>query len=110
LLATQLHAKGVGTVVITLGSDGALVHDAAGPHTVPAARPAAVVDTTGAGDAFTAALAVELAAGESIDSAVRFAARAGAHTVSVHEVIPALPRRSDLVTTTREPDPVPGRP
>lgn len=107
-LAAQLHARGVGTVVLTLGSDGALLHDADGQRTVPAARPTAVVDTTGAGDAFTAALAVELAAGEPVDAAVRFAARAGAHAVGIHEVIPALPHRSDLALTT--PDPVPERP
>jgi ribokinase len=108
-LAAQLHAKGGGTVVLTLGGDGALVHDASGQRRVPAAPPIAVVDTTGAGDAFTAAFAIELAAGESIDAAVRFAARAGAHAVGIHEVIPALPRRADLAAT-QEPDPVPGQP
>ena len=95
-LAAQLHAKGVGTVVITLGAEGALVHDAAGARTVPAVAPLAVVDTTGAGDAFTAALAVALAESRPIDAATQFAARAGAHTVSIAEVIPALPRRADL--------------
>jgi ribokinase len=109
-LAAQLHAKGVGTVVLTLGGDGALVHDADGSRLVPAASPTAVVDTTGAGDAFTAALAVELAAGASTDAAVRFAALAGAHAVSIHEVIPALPRRADLVATSPEPHSVPGKP
>ena len=99
-LAAQLYAKGVGTVVITLGSAGALVNDAAGPRTIPAVAPKAVVDTTGAGDSFTAALAVALAEGQSIDAATRFAARAGAHTVTVAEVIPALPHRDDLDTTT----------
>lgn len=97
-LAAQLHAKGVGAVVLTLGADGALVHDSAGARTIPAVVPSAVVDTTGAGDSFTAALAVALAEGQSIDAATRFAARAGAHTVSVAEVIPALPHRDDLRT------------
>ena len=97
-LGEQLRAKGVGTVVITLGADGALIHDAAGRRTVPAVAPRAVVDTTGAGDSFTAALAVALAEGQPIDAATRFAARAGAHTVSIAEVIPALPHRDDLRT------------
>jgi ribokinase len=110
-LAAQLHAKGVRTVVLTLGGDGALVHDGAGQRLVPAARPTAVVDTTGAGDAFTAALAVGLASHEPIDAAVRFAAQAGAHAVSIHEVIPALPHRVDLAgTSTPEPSPMPGQP
>lgn len=108
-LAGQLHAKGVGTVVLTLGGDGALIHDADGSRLIAAASPTAVVDTTGAGDAFTAALAVELAAGASTDVAVRFAARAGAHAVSIHEVIPALPHRADLAATSPEPHPVPGK-
>lgn len=95
-LAAQLHARGVGTVVVTLGADGAVIHDAAGQRTVPPGVPSVLVDTTGAGDAFTAALAVELAAGRSVDDAARFATHAGAHAVGIHEVIPALPRRSDL--------------
>jgi ribokinase len=95
-LAAELHAKGVGLVVITLGAEGALVHDAAGQRTVAPVVPRAVVDTTGAGDSFTAALAVALAEGQPTDAAVRFAAAAGAHTVSVAEVIPALPHRHDL--------------
>jgi ribokinase len=61
------------------------------------------VDTTGAGDAFTGALAVALARGEDVDAAVRFAARAGAHAVTIAEVIPALPYLHDL-----EPGPGPG--
>lgn len=95
-LAAELHAKGVGLVVITLGAAGALVHDAEGQRTVASVAPRLVVDTTGAGDSFTAALAVALAEGQPTDAAVRFAAHAGAHTVSVAEVIPALPHRHNL--------------
>ncbi|MGN6754694.1 MAG: ribokinase [Intrasporangium sp.] len=104
-LATELHAKGVGSVVVTLGSDGALLLDDTGTRRLPAVAPRAVVDTTGAGDAFTAGLAVELARGESLDAAAKFAARVGAHTVSIAEVIPALPHRRDL-----DPDPAPAAP
>ncbi len=59
------------------------MHDAEGARTIPAATSRAVVDTTGAGDSFTAALAVALAEDQSIDAATRFAALAGAHTVSI---------------------------
>ncbi len=34
-LAAELHARGAGTVVITLGADGALIHDSSGARTVP---------------------------------------------------------------------------
>ena len=94
-LAAQLHAKGVGTVVITLGADGALVHDAAGARTVPAVAPRAVVDTTGAGDAFTAALAVALAESQPIDAATQFAARRRPHRID-RRGDPGTPRRDDL--------------
>lgn len=95
-LATELRRRGVGTVVITMGGDGALIADEAGTRVVPAVPAREVVDTTGAGDAFTAGLAVALAEGMPTDAAVRFAAAAGAHAVSVAEVIPALPRRTDI--------------
>lgn len=95
-LVTALRQRGVGTVVITLGGDGALIADGTGTRKVPAVTARDVVDTTGAGDAFTAALSVALAEGRAIDEAVRFAAAAGAHAVSIAEVIPALAHRSDL--------------
>ena len=95
-LAQNLHAHGVGTTVITLGSEGTLICDDDGLRSVPAVPAPAVVDTTGAGDAFTAALSVALAEGMRTDEAVRFAAAAGAHAVSIAEVIPSLARRSDI--------------
>ncbi len=95
-LAAALRERGVGTVVITLGEDGALIADEAGTRRVPAVPARAVVDTTGAGDAFTAALSVALAEGQPTDEAVRFAAAAGAHAVSIAEVIPSLASRADI--------------
>ena len=56
--ARVLLARGVGAVVVTLGSRGSLVVlDAAVLYHVPAAHVASVVDTTGAGDAFAGSLA-----------------------------------------------------
>ncbi len=95
-LATELRARGVGSVVITLGSAGCLIADDYGVREVPAAEAVEVVDTTGAGDCFTAALAVALAEGSPIDEAAAFAARASAYSVSIAEVIPSLPYLSDL--------------
>jgi ribokinase len=96
MLAKALHGHGVGTVVITLGGDGALICDDDGVRSVPAVPAREVVDTTGAGDAFTAALSVALAEGKPTDGAVRFAAAAGAHAVTIAEVIPSLARRPDI--------------
>ncbi|MER2138082.1 MAG: ribokinase [Arthrobacter sp.] len=77
-----LDPLGVRRTIITLGGDGAVVLDgtADGEARVVAVAPTRVtaVDTTGCGDAVTAATAARLAAGESLADAARFAARAGA--------------------------------
>jgi ribokinase len=60
------------------------------------AFPATVVDTTGAGDAFTAAFAVALAEGRDELEAVRRGCAAGAHMVEHAGVVPGLPSRDEL--------------
>lgn len=88
-LAERLIAAGARSVVVTLGSAGAIVAvpgagaAAADLTSVPAYRVKAV-DTTGAGDAFVGAAAAELAAGRSLADAVRFATAVSA--VSVQSV------------------------
>lgn len=79
--AAGLLAGGPRSVVVTLGERGALVADADGVLPVPTPQVEAV-DTTGAGDAFTAALAWRLARGESLADAARFAVRVGAVAVT----------------------------
>jgi ribokinase len=80
-----------GTLVLTLGEQGAQI----GEERVPA-FPAKRVDTTGAGDAFTAAFAVALAEGLSDLEAVRWGCAAGAHMVEHPGVVPGLPTRAEL--------------
>ncbi|MEU6029967.1 ribokinase [Streptomyces tauricus] len=79
--ARALLALGPRSVVITLGEEGALVADASGATRVPAVKVTAV-DTTGAGDSFTAALAWRLGAGESLADSAAYAARVGAVAVT----------------------------
>ncbi|HET9381258.1 MAG TPA: ribokinase, partial [Streptomyces sp.] len=79
--ARVLLAKGPRSVVVTLGARGALVADSGGTTPVPAV-PVEAVDTTGAGDAFTAALAWRLGAGESLAEAAAYAVRVGAAAVT----------------------------
>src|SRR5213078_2808547 len=55
--ARMLRSRGAGTVIVTLGARGALACAADGLVRAPA-LPVAVVDTTAAGDAFNAGLAV----------------------------------------------------
>jgi ribokinase len=73
-----LLGAGAGAVVVTRGGGGTDVHAADGSviHIEPSR--ADVVDTTGAGDAFTAALAVGLANGRQLRDAVAWASAAGA--------------------------------
>lgn len=95
-LVSQLRERTGGAVILTRGGRGALLSSDAGVEEVAPVPAAHVVDTTGAGDSFTAALAVALAEGADLAHAARFAATAGAHTVTIAGVIPALPTRSQL--------------
>ncbi|MER5404580.1 ribokinase [Streptomyces sp. NPDC002769] len=79
--ATALLDLGPRSVVVTLGARGALVADADGAVRVPSVR-VETVDTTGAGDSFTAALAWRLGLGEPLSVAAAYAARVGAVAVT----------------------------
>ncbi|WP_215455578.1 ribokinase [Streptomyces sp. ATCC 21386] len=79
--ARALLALGPRSVVVTLGAEGALVATAERSARVAAVKVDAV-DTTGAGDAFTAALAWRLGAGAEPAEAAAYAARVGAAAVT----------------------------
>ncbi len=93
--ARSLLNVGVGTVIVTLGANGALIVSRDGTKHVPGRR-VAVVDTTGAGDAFSGALAVGLAEGRLMDEAVAFANAAAALQVTKVGTAPAMPYRADV--------------
>lgn len=94
-LCGELLNLGVRTVILTLGEQGALIVAADGATTVPSFAVKAV-DTTGAGDAFSGALAAALAQGHPLEAAVRRAAAAGALACTRLGVIPALPTADQL--------------
>ena len=79
--ARALLARGPRSVVVTLGAEGALVASAEGLTRVPSVAVDAV-DTTGAGDAFAAALAWRLGTGVPLAEAAAYAARVGAAAVT----------------------------
>lgn len=95
-LAAHLRERTGSAVVLTLGAEGVLVDDGEQVSLVAPVRVERVVDTTGAGDAFNAGLAVALDEGRSLVDAARFAAAAGAHAVTKAEVIPSLASRAEL--------------
>jgi ribokinase len=82
-------------VIVTLGERGALVCAAAGSERVPAPTVAAV-DTTAAGDAFNAALAVALTEGRELGAVVRFANATAALACTRRGAQPSLPRRGEV--------------
>ncbi len=94
LVATQLVER-VPVVVVTLGAEGALLLTERKRLRCRAPR-VPVVDTTAAGDAFTAALAVSLLEGECWEEALRRAVWAGALTVGRAGAQPSLPFRREL--------------
>lgn len=93
--SAHLMRAGVGAVVITLGAKGALVASSSGTVRVPGYS-VSVVDTTGAGDAFSGALAVALAEGKSLEQAAAFANATAALQVTKPGTAPAMPHRAEV--------------
>lgn len=82
-------------VIISVGGDGAVVFDENGKRQFAPFK-VKVVDSTGAGDAFRAGLAVSIAEGKGLDEAVRFANACGAIACTVLGAEPSMPRREDV--------------
>jgi ribokinase len=93
--AEKLRARGVQTVILTLGARGAFVATAEGRQLVPGFKVKAV-DTTAAGDIFNGALAVALAEGRDLIQAVRLANAAAAISVTRMGAQPSAPTRKEI--------------
>lgn len=63
--ARALLARGLGSVLVTLGGSGAVLATPEGAWSAPAPAPAAIVSTVGAGDSATAGYLIGLARGEN---------------------------------------------
>lgn len=100
-IARDLIRCGVKQVVMTLGEKGALIVTGSSSLRVPALKMDAV-DTTGAGDAFNAGLAMALACGAGLEDAVRFAVVTGGLAVTREGVIPSLPNRDEVLRCYRQ--------
>lgn len=100
-MARLLLEAGFASVVLTLGARGALVAEAG--EVIEISTPKVTpVDTTGAGDAFTGALAARLAAGDSLVEAARFAARVGAFATTSHGAQASYPTAEDTLPEVTE--------
>lgn len=100
IVATVLHEQAIDRVVVTLGSQGAILatDDGAGKTRIiyqpaPAVQ---VIDTTAAGDCFVGALTVALTEGQTPEDALRFAVYASALKVTKFGAQPGLPTRAEV--------------
>lgn len=94
-IAVRLRERGASAVVLKLGSRGAYLSEPGGDRTI-SAMPVEVVDTTGAGDAFTAALAVARARGREMPDAVEYAVAAGSLACMKFGAQPSMPSARDV--------------
>ncbi|MDI5981297.1 ribokinase [Amycolatopsis magusensis] len=83
------------SAVLTRGARGALVITEDGTTEVPSPEVEAV-DTTGAGDAFTGALAASLAEGATLVDAARLAVKVAAISVTRSGAQPSYPRAGEI--------------
>ena len=93
--AQALLDMGCEMVALKLGNKGSLVGDADGLTRIEAI-PVEAVDTTAAGDAFTAALAVKMAAGVPLRDAAEYASCAAALSVTRMGAQPAMPKTAEV--------------
>ena len=93
--ARAMQAKGVGKLIVTMGSKGALICEG-GPSVFVPAHKVNAVDTTAAGDTFCGALCVAISEGKSLKEAAQFACAASALTVQKMGAQNSIPYRKDL--------------
>ena len=93
--AKILLERGVGAAIITLGPQGTFWATSEGSEFVPA-FPVNGIDSVGAGDAFNGALAVALAEGLELGSAVKVASAAGALSVTRSGAQDSMPTRAEV--------------
>jgi len=93
--ARRLLAKGVQTVIVTLGSNGALLVTEENTIHIPAFKIDAV-DTTAAGDAFIGGLATALQKGQTLEAAVRYGNACGALAATKYGAQPSLPSAEEV--------------
>ena len=86
-----------GMIATTYGADGATLSRQG--DVIAKAKPPQieVVDTTAAGDTFTAALTIALVEGQSPEDALQFACAAGAAAATKMGAQPSLPTRADVM-------------
>lgn len=93
--AAKLLEAGVSQVLVKLGASGSMLFSSGGQIRQAAVQAPMVVDTTGAGDCFTAAYALSILEGKDKKSALAFAATAASLCIRKIGAMPSLPTRQE---------------
>ena len=96
--ARTLSRRTGAAVIVTLGGDGALLHEGDEAIRLPALR-VEPVDTTGAGDALNGILAAELARGAGLQEALRWAMTGASLKTTVAGAQAGLPDRAAIAAS-----------
>jgi ribokinase len=91
----MLIAKGIESVVLTLGAKGSFLIDVGGVEHIPSFK-VKTVDNTGVGDIFNGVLAVALAEGKILREAIRYASAAAALSVTRLGGQISAPRKEEI--------------
>lgn len=95
--AKEILKQGVKTVIVTLGSKGALLVTATQVKHVDTYK-VNVVDTTAAGDAFIGGFASAILSGKSLEDSVRYGCACGALATTKFGAQPSLPTKDEVET------------
>jgi ribokinase len=94
--ARLIYQRGVSHVIVTCGANGVCWCSDHGVRWF-AAPPVKAVDTVGAGDCFSGALAAAIARGEPMSDAIRYAVTAAAICVTRHGAQASMPARREIL-------------
>lgn len=100
--ARQLKEKGAASVLVTMGGAGSCYYAADGTVTRADAFKVNAIDTTGAGDSYTAALAVAIAEGANMADAMALASKVGAMVTTKAGAQTSIPSRAEVIAWNAE--------